>query len=159
MKQEGLKERVELLEIGERLGFPRLGYGRSTKIPHDRRIPQGQPGWEKFCQHAHVRRIMPALRIGRVLRDNNVEVFHPLSGAELAPKPPYIFRPIEGAPLTATSGPVTSDLLSDIVDFENGPKVIESVTTLPRPKKGGHKQPPRPGTKRWLAQQAQAQRG
>jgi hypothetical protein len=82
VKQEGLKERVELLDAGERLGYPRLGYGRSTKIPHDKRIPQGKDGWEKFCTHAHVRRILPALRIARVLRDNNVEVFHPLSGRE-----------------------------------------------------------------------------
>jgi hypothetical protein len=85
LKYEGLKERVELLEIGEGLGYPRLGYGRSTKVPHDKRIKAGKDGWEQFCAHGHLTRILPALRIGRVLRDNNVEVFHPLSGKEVMP--------------------------------------------------------------------------
>lgn len=83
-KREGLKERMELLEIGEALGYPRLGYGRSTKIPHDKRIPAGQPGWEKFCAHAHVNRILPSLRIARVLHQNGIAKYHPLSGAESA---------------------------------------------------------------------------
>lgn len=89
MKREALNERMELLEIGEALGWPRLGYGRSSKIPHDKRIPAGQVGWEKFCAHAHVNRILPALRIGRVLHINGVNKYHPLSGAE-APAPNLI---------------------------------------------------------------------
>jgi hypothetical protein len=82
MKREALKERMELLELGEALGFPRLGYGRSSKIPHDKRIPAGQSGWEKFCAHAHVNRILPALRISRVLREHGVKKYNPLEDAE-----------------------------------------------------------------------------
>ena len=129
MKQEGLKERVELLEIGEKLGYPRLGYGRSTKIPHDKRIPQGQDGWEKFCAHAHVRRILPALRIGRVLRDNNVMVFHPLSGREVA-----VTQPIT---VTIQDVEVHPDLLDEVPDLPPAPLVTPSVP--PRRKRGGHK--------------------
>lgn len=84
MKREALTERMELLDLGEKLGWPRLGYGRPTKIPHDKRIPAGQPAWEKFCAHAHVNRILPALRIARVLHLNGASKFHPLSGAETA---------------------------------------------------------------------------
>jgi len=149
VKQEGLKERVELLEIGEKLGYPRLGYGRSTKIPHDKRIPAGQHGWETFCAHAHVRRILPALRIGRVLRDNNVQVFHPLSNAEMAQAPDT----------TATSGHVPTDLLDDFPELHAPDPPTFPLVTLPRPKKGGHKKPPRPGTKRWLAEQARLSHG
>lgn len=119
MKQEGLKERMELLDIGEKLGWPRLGYRRSTKIPHDGRIPAGKDEWEKFAGHAHVRRVLPALRVGRVLRDNNVEVFHPLSGAETRPRSsdgqehPVGNR--EVADSTSAVGSPASDLLEDIV--------------------------------------------
>lgn len=84
MKREALTERMELLDLGEKLGWPRLGYGRPTKIPHDKRIPAGQPAWEKFCAHAHVNRILPALRIARVLHLNGASKFHPLTGAEVA---------------------------------------------------------------------------
>lgn len=138
MKQEGLKERVELLEAGEKLGYPRLGYGRSTKIPHDKRIPQGQRGWEMFCAHAHIRRVLPALRIARVLRDNNVEVFHPISGAEVR----EVVMVESNVPDVNASVGTPVDILSDIVDFTDGPKVVEQVVPLPRPKKGGHKKPP-----------------
>lgn len=148
MKQEGLKERVELLEAGEKLGYPRLGYGRSTKIPHDRRIPQGQQGWETFCAHAHIRRVLPALRIARVLRDNNVVPYHPPSGAEVAASVPITTPPslelIDTAREGLLDGPAP-DILSDIEAFAELPKV---VVPLPRPKKGGHKRPPHPLSKR-----------
>jgi hypothetical protein len=141
MKQEGLKERVELLEAGEKLGYPRLGYGRSTKIPHDKRIPQGQPGWETFCAHANIRRILPALRIARVLRDNNVIPYHPLSGRELAPavippEPAIAYQP----GVTVATPVAAGDLLDDII----GAPAIMSVSPAPRKKKGGHKKPPHP---------------
>lgn len=151
MKQEGLKERVELLEAGEKLGYPRLGYGRSTKIPHDKRIPAGQEGWEKFCAHAHIRRVLPALRIARVLRDNNVTPYHPLSGAEVkevmpngsaGSQPEHRTRPDDmtaGAPAAPTPA---LDLLDDVLP------PAEPIVSLPRPKKGGHKKPPHPGSKR-----------
>lgn len=148
MKEEGLKERVELLEAGEKLGYPRLGYGRSTKIPHDKRIPPGQQGWETFCAHAHIRRILPALRIARVLRDNNVMPFHPLSGAESAPPPVFVdgdnMRLItktnmQTGEITPVAGP---DLLDDAPDLP--PVAIVTVEPARRVKKGGHKQPPHP---------------
>src|SRR5260221_13228462 len=101
MKQEALRERVELLEVGEALGHPRLGYGRSTKIPHDRRIPAGKEQWEKFAAHAHVRRLLPALRISRVLRDNKVIPYNPPGGRVLVSIPLVV--PSEG---TVPSVPV-----------------------------------------------------
>jgi hypothetical protein len=107
--RELLKERMELLEVGAALGYPRLGYGRSTKIPHDKRIPQGQSGWEKFCAHAHSLRILPALRIGRVLRDNGVMKYHPLAGAEMVGTSATF---IDGDMVTLLSGPVP-DLLAE----------------------------------------------
>lgn len=143
MKQEGLRERMELLEIGEKLGWPRLGYGRSTKIPHDKRIPQGKDGWEKFAAHAHVRRIYPALRIGRVLRDNNVEVFHPLTGAETARAlndvPPDLLSDIDPfvSPLDAAVAAIKA-----VATLEPSVTVV-TVSTTPRRKRGGHKKPRR----------------
>jgi hypothetical protein len=147
VKQEGLKERVELLEAGEKLGYPRLGYGRSTKIPHDKRIPQGQPGWETFCAHAHIRRILPALRIARVLRDNNVIPYHPLSGKELAPAVTLAVDAEPGPPVEVIGLAVGTrgvDLLDDII----GAPAIVPVQPAPRKKRGGHKKPPHPLSKR-----------
>ena len=70
-----LKERVELLAIGEAIGYPRLGIGHrdGKKLA----IKAGQPGWEQFCGHAHTTRIPAALRIGRILRDNGVMPYNP----------------------------------------------------------------------------------
>jgi hypothetical protein len=75
VKQEMLKERVELLAIGEAIGYPRLGIGQSN----GRRlsIRAGQSEWEKFCGHAHTTRIPAALRIGRILRNNNITPYNP----------------------------------------------------------------------------------
>ena len=82
-----LKERMLLLELGEALGYPRLGYARPTgRDRRDlRRIPQGKAAWESFCAHAHASRLPAALRIARMLRDNGVAKFHPMSGAESKP--------------------------------------------------------------------------
>ena len=70
-----LKERVELLAIGEAIGYPRLGIGHrdGKKLA----IRAGQSEWEKFCGHAHTTRIPAALRIGRILRDNHVTPYNP----------------------------------------------------------------------------------
>lgn len=76
MKQEMLKERVELLAIGEAIGYPRLGIGHNTDGKR-LAIRAGQPEWEKFCGHAHTTRIPAALRIGRILRDNHVTPYNP----------------------------------------------------------------------------------
>jgi hypothetical protein len=78
-----LKERLLLLEIGETLGYPRLAYGRTIRVPHDKRISQGKEGWEKFCSHAHASRLPAALRLAKVLRDNGTPKFHPLTGREM----------------------------------------------------------------------------
>lgn len=146
MKQEGLKERMELLEIGEKLGWPRLGYGRPTKIPHDKRIPPGQVEWEKFAAHAHVRRIYPALRIGRVLRDNEVEVFHPISSREAHVAQDgsehRLGKPEDAGSTSAVSSP--ADLLDEIIQ---APAIVP-VAPAPRRKRGGHKRPPHPKSKR-----------
>ena len=83
MKLERLKERVELLAVGEAIGFPRLAYGRSTKIPHDKRIPAGKAQWEKFCAHAHTTRIPPALRIAKVLHENRTPMPPMVAALEL----------------------------------------------------------------------------
>ena len=82
MKQQMLRERVELLEIGEALGFPRLGIGHSNGRKWS--IRAGQSEWEKFCGHAHTTRIPAALRIGRVLRDNGVTPYNPRNEASAA---------------------------------------------------------------------------
>jgi hypothetical protein len=146
VKQEALKERVELLEIGEALGYPRLGYGRSTKIPHDKRIPAGKDGWEKFTAHAHVTRLLPALRIGRVLRDNGVVPFHPPSGRDLAPpEDRWSFSIPVAASNTVTLNPtVEEDILADIA-LDSRPTVVAVKTSdaPPRVQKGGHKRRPR----------------
>jgi hypothetical protein len=164
MKQEGLKERVELLEAGEKLGYPRLGYGRSTKIPHDKRIPQGQSGWELFCAHAHIRRILPALRIARVLRDNGVTPYHPLSGQEMAAKQPVAVtitradlqaQNVHSAVVSAALVPAP-DLLSE-VEIPAPPLV--TVAPAPRKKKGGHKKPPHPLSARAQLLRERGQRG
>lgn len=158
MKQEGLKERVELLEAGEKLGYPRLGYGRSTKIPHDKRIPAGKEGWEKFAAHAHVRRIYPALRIARVLRDNNVIPYNPPSGraqgvatSEERSSPQSVVSTEDTArgavPSTVESPSPAADLLDDVLPLAPKEPML-SVSPAPRPKKGGHKKPPHPGSKR-----------
>jgi hypothetical protein len=76
MKQEMLKERVELLAIGEAIGYPRLGIGQASGRKLSIRAGQGE--WEKFCGHAHTTRIPAALRIGRILRDNHVMPYNPL---------------------------------------------------------------------------------
>jgi hypothetical protein len=82
VKQEMFKERVELLAIGEAIGYPRLGIGHNTdgkKLA----IRAGQPEWEKFCGHAHTTRIPAALRIGRILRDNHVTPYNPRTEARV----------------------------------------------------------------------------
>jgi len=108
---------LELLENGEALGYPRLGYGRSSKIPHDKRIKSGKDGWESFCAHAHVNRILPALRISRVLRANNVVKYNPPRGE-----------------VAVVQGPLT---VSSIGDFEDGATIadlLEEVVVAPQPK-------------------------
>jgi hypothetical protein len=78
MKQQMLKERVELLSIGETLGFPRLAYGPPRHEGERKRtIPAGQPNWEKFCAHAHSTRIPAALRNGRILKDAGIVPYNP----------------------------------------------------------------------------------
>lgn len=72
-----LKERMELLEIGQALGWPRLRYGRKQDGTA-RMVKAGEVNWEQFCAHAHSTRIPPVLRIGRVLRNAGVVPYNPL---------------------------------------------------------------------------------
>jgi hypothetical protein len=126
MKREMLKERVELLAIGEALGYPRLGIGHAAGRKQS--IRAGQAEWEKFAAHAHTTRIPAALRVGRVLRDNGVMKFHPLSGREMEPVTPQ-GRPVgvteksEAATVPQASGigstapSPSADLLDDFPDL------------------------------------------
>jgi hypothetical protein len=113
VKKEMLKERVELLAIGEVLGYPRLGIGQSNGNKHA--IRAGQVEWEKFAGHAHTTRIPAALRIGRILRDYGIIPFNPRVDAlkaapvavelpeesvsgELAARPHYVIQLDEPMP-------------------------------------------------------------
>ena len=80
-KREMLKERVELLGLGEAMGFPRLGYG--NKAGKKLSIPAGDREWERFCHHGHTLRIIPALRVAKVLSENGIAKFHPMSSREV----------------------------------------------------------------------------
>lgn len=83
-----LKERVELLSIGEVLGFPRLAYGPPKHEGERKRtIPAGQVGWEKFCAHAHSTRIPAALRNSRILKDAGIVPYNPRAVVVAAPPP------------------------------------------------------------------------
>lgn len=69
MRKELLKERLELLTLGEEMGYPRLGYGRG---PQQQRlaIPRGQRNWERFCRFQPAKRgelgLLTALRVARI---------------------------------------------------------------------------------------------
>jgi hypothetical protein len=94
MKQQMLKERVELLEIAEWMGYPRMGFGQSNG--HKWSVRAGQPNWEKFCAVGHTTRLTTVLRNARILRDNGVVPYNPrvtvtanmtVSNSPLAPPP------------------------------------------------------------------------
>jgi hypothetical protein len=109
MKQEMLKERVELLAIGEVLGYPRLGIGHSNGTKHS--IKAGQPGWEQFAGHAHTTRIPAALRIGRILRDNGVTPYNPKAER-------YVIKIDEPMPELIAIRPTKVILLDDPLDSD-----------------------------------------
>jgi hypothetical protein len=123
MKREMLKERVELLEIGEALGYPRLGIGHSNGRKHS--IRAGQSEWEKFCAHAHTTRIPAALRIGRILRDNGVIKFNPLASVTVEAvtpqgRPAGVTDKSEAATVPQASGIGSTpppDLLDDVAEL------------------------------------------
>lgn|SRR5487761_222883 len=92
-----LRERLELLQIGEAIGYPRLGIGQSNGRKHS--IRAGQSNWEQFCGHAHTTRIPAALRIGRILRDNGIRPYNPLAPAQVFP-PPEVENVEEPAEMT-----------------------------------------------------------
>jgi hypothetical protein len=77
MKQQMLKERVELLEIAEWMGYPRMGFGQSNG--HKWSVRAGQPNWEKFCAVGHTTRLATVLRNARILRDNGAVPYNPRS--------------------------------------------------------------------------------
>lgn len=108
MKREMLKERIELLAIGEAIGYPRLGIGQSNGRKHS--IRAGQSNWEQFCGHAHTTRIPAALRIGRILRDNGIRPYNPAAVAQVFP-PPEVENVEEPAEMT-----VGLDLIESFFD-------------------------------------------
>jgi hypothetical protein len=113
-----LKERVELLAIGEAIGYPRLGIGHrdGKKLA----IKAGQPGWEQFCGHAHTTRIPAALRIGRILRDNGVTPYNPPRGDAHVVTPQVVEENVEEPQPEMTVG-------LDLVESFFDPKPDEMV--------------------------------
>jgi len=109
-----LRERVELLAIGEAIGYPRLGIGHPIN-GRKMSIRAGQSEWERFAAHAHTSRIPAALRIGRILRDNGVTPFHPLSGAEM---PVERISRDEATQIVLASLAPAPDLLEDIAPVD-----------------------------------------
>lgn len=144
---------MELLDIGEKMGWPKLTFGRPTKVPHDKRILPGQEHWERFCAVAHVKKLMPALRVARVLHINGVEPFHPLSGAG-----PEVTTQEQGLSGAAAQSDMQNSAPHDENEHRFGlppqpvTDLLEDIKPLEmparRPKKGGHKQPPNPRSKR-----------
>lgn len=63
MKLTYLPQRVELLSVGEELGWPRLSFGRG------RVLRAGRGNWEGFAR-GPIQMVMPALRNAKVRRDN-----------------------------------------------------------------------------------------
>ena len=114
MKQQMLKERVELLEIAEWMGYPRMGFGQSNG--HKWSVRAGQSEWERFCGHGHVTRIVTVLRNARILRDNGVVPYNPRSAAGTGSSEGQEHRLVkpEGADSPPQVSPVpAADLLAD----------------------------------------------
>lgn len=79
MNQSFLKERMELLAIGEAMDWPRLGYGR-TPEGGKLAIKPGKAGWEKFVKkpmRAGVPGLLTALRIARTLHNYGIKPYDP----------------------------------------------------------------------------------
>jgi hypothetical protein len=109
-----LRERVELLAIGEAIGYPRLGIGHrdGKKLA----IRAGQSEWEKFCGHAHTTRIPAALRIGRILRDNHVTPYNPRTEPRVTAINGNVLTVTRGEPDTSEAVPVVVIGLDDPID-------------------------------------------
>jgi|GEM_PF-5641985 len=79
MKQAMLKERMELLAIGEAMQWPRMGYGR-TPEGGKLAIRPGKSGWEKFVQKpakSGTPGLLTALRIARTLHGYGIKPYDP----------------------------------------------------------------------------------
>jgi hypothetical protein len=64
---------MELLKLGEELGYPRLPYTNAHRqegfIAPGKAIRSGQAAWEKFCHGAEFKAVAPALRNAKLRRD------------------------------------------------------------------------------------------
>jgi hypothetical protein len=87
MKQQMLKERMELLAIGEAMSWPRMGYGR-TPEGGKLAIKAGKSGWEKFVAkpaRAGTPGLLTALRIARTLHDYGIKPYDPRAVVAVTP--------------------------------------------------------------------------
>jgi hypothetical protein len=119
MKQQMLKERVELLEIAEWMGYPRMGFGQSNG--HKWSVRAGQPNWEKFCAVGHTTRLTTVLRNARILRDNGVVPYNPRrveSSGSSEGQEHRLVKPEGAGPQTQASPELSSapDLLADFAE-------------------------------------------
>jgi hypothetical protein len=126
-----LRERYELLECGEALGWPALKSkiakvkaGRTGLSPNDRGY------WEDFAKYAPATKLVSIWRIAKILRDNNIPKFHPLSGREMAlALPPGVTHPDDmTAGARSSSEAPAPDLLGDVPDL---PRVMREEWTKP----------------------------
>lgn len=79
MKQQFLKERMELLGIGEAWGWPRLPYGRTVEGER-LAIRAGKANWEKFVTksaRAGVPGLLTALKNARTLHNYGIKPYDP----------------------------------------------------------------------------------
>lgn len=123
MKQERLADRLQLLAYGEKLGYPRIGYG-PPRVAGGRKqaIKLGQTEWEKFCAHAHTTRIPPALRVARILVSAGIKPFNPLEEVmshALVAEPGNMTAGVQGPP----EAPAAIDLDAPLEPVTQAPLV------------------------------------
>jgi hypothetical protein len=94
VNQSLLKERMELLAIGEAMDWPRLGYGR-TPEGGKLAIKPGKAGWEKFVKkpmRAGVPGVLTALRIARTLHNYGIKPYDPRPKVENVSPPSHVIK-------------------------------------------------------------------
>ena len=70
---------MQFLEAGDKLGFPRLGYGPG------RRVAMGEGAWTAFASSAPLRNLAPALRNAHILAGYITESVAALAHGESIP--------------------------------------------------------------------------
>lgn len=68
MRQSGLALRLELLALGEKLGWRRLPFRNAPNLPpRGKAIKAGEDFWNRFAARASITEIAPALRNAKVI--------------------------------------------------------------------------------------------